>query len=98
MELPLTVRWTSDSGVGEAEAESREVSSRGLYFSLPKDVKSGSPVEIVMTLPHERTLVGPIRVSCLGQIVRTQQENGGSFGVAVAIVRYNFLRSDEFAA
>jgi PilZ domain-containing protein len=98
MKLPLTVRWISDSGVGEAEVESREVSPRGLYFSLPKDVKSGSTLEIVMTLPHELTLAGSIGVRCLCQIVRTQQEDGDSFGVAVAIVRYEYLRCDEFAA
>ena len=95
MKLPLTVRWTSDSAVGEAVTESREVSSRGVYFFLPKDVKSGSPVEIVMTLPHEVTLAGPVRVRCLGRVMRTQPETGNGIGVAAAIERYEFLRSDE---
>ena len=53
MRLPLTVRWTDENVVGEAVSESREVSSRGLYFHLPNGLKSGSAVEIVMTLPHE---------------------------------------------
>ncbi len=98
MKLPLTVRWTSESAVGEAVTESSEVSSRGIYFSLPKDVKSGSPVEIVMTLPHEVTLAGPVRVRCLGRVMRTHHENGSNVGVAAAIERYEFLRSDESAA
>ncbi len=96
--LPLTVRWTSDSAVGEAVTESREVSSRGLYFHLPKVIKRGSLVEIVMTLPHEVTLAGPVRVRCLGRILRTHQEAGSIVGVAAAIERYEFLRSDESAA
>jgi hypothetical protein len=98
MRLPLTVRWTSESAVGEVVTESREVSSRGLYFYLPKIVKSGSPVEIVMTLPHEITLAGPVRVRCLGRVLRTQQESGNVVGVAAAIERYEFLRGDESAA
>jgi len=45
MRLPITVRWTLRR-VGETSTESRDVSSRGVYFFLAKDVKEGSPVEI----------------------------------------------------
>jgi hypothetical protein len=98
IKLPLTVRWTSGSGVGEANTESQDVSSRGIYFSLPKLVKSGSPVEIVLTLPHEITLAGPVRVRCLGRIQRNEQQQQGCAGLVAEIERYEFLRSDEHAA
>ena len=98
MKLPLTVRWIDNSVVGEVLTESREVSSRGLYFSLPKGLKSGSPVEIVMTLPHELTQAGPVRVRCLGRILRTDTTTPGDIGVAAAIERYEFLRNSESAA
>ena len=39
MRLPLTVRWTDEAVVGEAATESREVSSRGIYFFLPKGLR-----------------------------------------------------------
>lgn len=93
MRLPLTVRWTDESVVGEAMTESREVSSRGLFFHLPKGLKSGSPVEIVMTLPHELTQAGPVRVRCLGRVLRSSQEDAGTVGVAAAIERYEFMRA-----
>ncbi len=98
MKLPLTVRWMDNSVVGEVATESREVSSRGLYFYLPKGLKSGSPVEIVMTLPHELTQAGPVKVRCLGRILRTDSANPGDVGVAAAIERYEFLRNSETAA
>jgi hypothetical protein len=98
MRLPLTVRWTDEAVVGEAATESREVSSRGLYFHLPKGLKSGSPVEIVMTLPHELTQAGPVRVRCLGRILRSSTEYSGEVGVAAAIERYEFMRNGEHAA
>lgn len=98
MRLPLTVRWTDESVVGEAATESREVSSRGLYFHLPKGLKSGSPVEIVMTLPHELTQAGPVRVRCLGRVLRSSPEYSGEVGVAAAIERYEFMRTSESAA
>lgn len=95
MKLPLKVRWTGDASVGEAATETREVSSRGIYFFLPKDLKSGAPLEIVMTLPHEVTLAGPVRVRCLGHVVRTDAEREQDIGVAAAIERYEFLRDGE---
>jgi len=98
MRLPLTVRWTDESVVGEATTESREVSSRGLYFHLPKRLKSGSPLEIVMTLPHELTQAGPVKVRCLGRVLRSTGDTSGEVGVAAAIERYEFMRNSESAA
>src|SRR5258706_11563628 len=67
MRLPLTVRWTTGAAVGETSTESRDVSSRGVYFFLSKDVREGSPVEILLTLPNEITMAGALQVRCLGR-------------------------------
>ena len=93
--LPLTVRWTTGSAVGEMRTESRDVSSRGVYFYLPKEVKQGSPVEILLTLPNEITLAGPVRVRCLGRVQRTEDKVEGSVGVVAAIERYEFMRGED---
>jgi hypothetical protein len=98
IKLPLTVRWTSGTAVGEAATESKDVSSRGVFFFLPKEIKKGAPVEILLTLPHEITLAGPVRVRCLGRIQRTELSVSDTIGVVAAIERYEFLRSDESAA
>ena len=95
MRLPITVRWTTGAAVGETNTESRDVSSRGVYFFLAKDVKEGSPVEILLTLPNEITLAGPVRVRCLGRIQRTEARDQGAIGVVAAIERYEFLRGPE---
>jgi hypothetical protein len=95
MRLPLTVRWTAGTAIGETSTESRDVSSRGVYFYLPKDVKEGSPVEILLTLPNEITLAGPVRVRCLGRVQRTESRAEGEIGVVAAIERYEFVRGDE---
>ena len=95
MRLPLTVRWTTGAAVGETSTESRDVSSRGVYFFLSKDVREGSPVEILLTLPNEITLAGPVRVRCLGRVQRTEPRDEGAIGVVAAIERYEFLRGDE---
>ncbi len=91
--LPLVVRWQAESA-GGVVTETRDVSSRGVYFLVPGAVQKDSPVELVMTLPHEVTLVGPVRVRCLGRVVRTEVRNGGRVGVVAVIERYEFLRGE----
>ncbi len=93
MRLPLTVRWTTGAAVGETSTESRDVSSRGVYFFLSKDVKEGSPVEILLTLPNEITLAGPVRVRCLGRVQRTEQREEGAVGVVATFWRTAIRKS-----
>jgi hypothetical protein len=94
MRLPLKVRM-SEAGPGETTTESEDVSSRGVYFYLPKDVRKGSDVEIMMTLPHEITLAGPVRVRCMGRVHRTERRGEQKVGIVAAIERYEFLRGES---
>lgn len=93
MRLPLKVRLEG-AAPGEQMTESEDVSSRGVYFYLPKEVKKGADVEIMMTLPHEITLAGPVRVRCMGRIHRTERRGDQKVGVVAAIERYEFLRGE----
>jgi len=95
MQLPLSIRWANGTTTGEALSVSKDVSSRGLSFLLPKAVESGALVEIVMTLPHEVTLAGPVRVRCLGRVLRCRPQENAEFHMAAAIDRYEFLRNQR---
>jgi hypothetical protein len=97
MRLPLTVRWAEEGIVGKVVTEAREVSSRGLYFHLPKGLRTDSPVEILMVLPHELTQAGPVCVRCQGRVLRSNVEESGKIGLAVATARYEFVRNSERA-
>ena len=93
--LPMTVRWVTRSGIAEAETESRDISSTGIYFSLPIPVERGTAVEIMMTLPHQVTGNGQTRVRCHGRILRTDALGESRVGVATQIENYQFVRDDE---
>lgn len=95
MQLPLSIRWADGALSGEALSVSRDVSSRGLSFLLPKAISLGALVEIVMTLPHEITFAGPVRVRCLGRILRSRAQESSDYQMAAAIDRYEFLRGEQ---
>jgi hypothetical protein len=90
LRLPLTVRWNDEGVVTDAATESWDVSISGLYFYLPKELKSGLSVEIVMTLPNGLTM------RTHGRVLRNSPEHSGRVGVAAAIERSEFLPNDEF--
>jgi len=92
LKLPMTVRWTTPTGIAEVQTESQDVSSGGVYFCLPKQIEASSPVEIVMMLPNEITLVGRMQVCCEGRVRRTQLLELNRVGVAAQIEHYEFLR------
>ena len=88
LKLPLTVKFSN--GGGEAAAETKDVSARGVFFYLDSKVTEGSPIEFTLTLPPEITLTESIRVRCTGKVVRVDQQ-GSQSGIAAAIDQYDFI-------
>ncbi len=90
LELPVKV---VDQEQGVTTAQTRDVSSRGVYVYLGSEIAEGVPMEFVMTLPTEITLSDPIRVHCSGHVLRVEKLNGRQ-GVAVSIDRYDFMSEE----
>jgi hypothetical protein len=91
LQVPIVLRWRNGSEMREARTVSEDVSSQGVYFSLPEGIKDGTTVEIEMTLPSQVALSGPSRVRCVGRVQRCEQEEGAKAGMAVSINRYEFI-------
>ena len=90
--LPITVRWTNQSGSWEAQTESEDVSARGIYFFQPKEIENCSLLEFVIAFPSEITLAELVRVRCRGHVRRTEIKETDRVGVAAEIERYELLR------
>lgn len=98
IKLPMTVRWANLSGDWETQAESEDITSRGVYFFSPAKIENGSSVEVIIVMPHQITLAEPVRVRCLGHVRRTEIKGTGLLGVVVEIQQYQFLREREKTA
>ena len=91
LKLSITVRSPGVSGGGEVHSECKDVSSQGVYFLMEKSVKSGSALEIMITLPSDITRGEPVRVRCEGRVQRSENLAEGRVGIAAKIERYRFL-------
>jgi len=90
MALPLLVRSSDSEGEAERSGKTRDVSFRGLYFTIDTRYESGTSLELVLTLPKEITMAGDVHIRCFAQVVRVEPLNGHC-GVAARIHRYEFL-------
>jgi hypothetical protein len=91
LRLPVSVSYTED-GVREKNAQTRDVSARGICFFVDSKIASGAAIEFTLTLPPEITLTESIRVRCKGKVVRVEEGDGeGRVAVAAVIDEYEFL-------
>src|SRR5215469_15788045 len=91
LRLPVSVTYTNHSSQ-EWDAQTRDVSARGICFYLDENVAAGSGIEFTLTLPSEITLTEAIRVHCKGKVVRVDPTPGnGKIAVAAVIDEYEFL-------
>jgi hypothetical protein len=89
--LRLPVSVTAEN-ISAKEAQTRDVSARGVCFFVDSAIAVGSGLEFTLTLPPEITLTESIRVRCRGKVVRVQGgAPEGKVGVAAVIDEYEFL-------
>ncbi len=91
LRLPVTIKF-NDGPVAEAQAQTRDVSARGVFFYMDSKIEEGSTIEFTLTLPPEITLTESIRVRCRGKVVRVDQAGAGSkVGIGAVIEQYDFV-------
>ena len=93
MRLPVAVK--ADHKGDRQVVETRDVSSSGVYFDFSGPLEVGTAVEFLLTLPEPITKGSPVRIRCIGKVVRLDKTPGGNpghTGVAATIERYEFVR------
>jgi hypothetical protein len=76
----------------EVDAQTRDVSMRGVFIYLDKRVMAGSILEVVLPLPETVTDAQEMWVRCKCRVVRVEDTGKGKeFGVAAIIEEYEPL-------
>jgi len=97
MRLPASIRLAGDAG--EFHTETQNVSARGVFFYLDREVAEGSRIEVTLTFPPHVTLTDAVRVRFTARVVRVESPlPSARIGVAAAIEEYEFLRANPGAA
>jgi hypothetical protein len=77
--------------VEESSAQTRDVSTNGVFLYTESRMVEGSNVELVLILPPELTSGERCWVCCHAQVLRVEEGPGTKFGVAAEIRRMDVL-------
>jgi len=94
MQLPVSVK-VEELAAEQQVVQTRDVSSSGVFFEFDSPLDVGAPLEFLLTLPEPITKGSPVRIRCIGKVVRVEHGSEGqasNVGVAATIERYEFLR------
>lgn len=79
--------------------QTRDISTRGVYFKLQKELSPGTELDFTLTLPAEITQGMEVFVRAHGRVVRVDRgnepETAANVGVAAVIERYDIIRGGE---
>jgi hypothetical protein len=91
MRLPAIVRI---EGANEFQTETQNVSARGVFFYLDREVSAGTKIQVTLTFPPHITLTDSVRVRFSARVIRVENPLPSlRIGTAAMIEDYEFLRS-----
>lgn len=79
--------------------QTRDISTRGVYFRLQEDLMPGTELDFTLTLPAEITQGTEVFVRAHGRVVRVDKNKEpdatANVGVAAVIERYDIIRGES---
>jgi PilZ domain len=100
LSLPVIIRLPVENEASSRSGKTRDISTRGVYFTIDQDFGTGAELDITLTLPSEVTRGSEVFIRAMGKVVRVDRtpENGSSrVGVAAVIERYEIIRNEPTA-
>jgi len=97
LSLPVNVRLPITRDTGTHDGQTRDISTRGVYFIMTKELAPGTELDFTLTLPAEITRGSEVFVRAHGRVVRVDKQRDDeheTIGVAAVIERYDIIRGD----
>ncbi len=97
LSLPVVIRVPVESDASACGGKTRDISTRGVYFTIDRDLMAGAELDITLTLPAEITRGIEVFVRAQGKVVRVEnkrQDGYSQIGVAAVIERYDIIRGE----
>jgi hypothetical protein len=101
LSLPVVVRSAAErKQAASRNGQTRDISTRGVYFLIDRQLEAGSTLDFMLTLPAEITQGTEVFIHAQGKVVRVEEKPGeteGRVGVAAIIEKYDIIRTEPAA-
>lgn len=98
LSLPVIVNIPVEKEPSQHSGQTRDISTRGVYFTLREDLAPGTELDFTLTLPAEITRGTEVLVRAHGRVVRVDRKEETvpqmNVGVAAVIERYDIIRGE----
>ena len=97
LSLPVNVRMPINREPRSHSGQTRDISTRGVYFTMQRDLIPGTEVDFTLTLPAEITRGSEVFVRAHGRVIRVDKRSDDdheTIGVAAVIERYDIIRGE----
>jgi len=97
LSLPVSIRLPITREPRSHSGQTRDISTRGVYFMVQNELAPGTEVDFTLTLPAEITRGTEVFVRAHGRVVRVDKRTDDaheSIGVAAVIERYDIIRGE----
>jgi PilZ domain len=97
LSLPIIVRGPVDKEGASLTGKTRDISSRGVYFTIDNNLSAGVRLDLMMILPAKVTGATEVFIRATGRVIRvdTRSVNGDrKVDVAAILERYEIIRNE----
>jgi len=98
LNLPVVVRAAAERKAADSRnGQTRDISTRGVYFLIDQSLEPGSTLDFMLTLPAEITQGTEVFIHAQGKVVRVERKPGEDaerLGVAAVIEKYDIIRAE----
>src|SRR5258708_29409882 len=97
LSLPVIIRVPVEKEISSRSGKTRDISTRGVYFTIDQDLGTGAELDITLTLPAEVTRGSEVFIRAMGKVVRIDKKPDSEtsrVGVAAVIERYEIIRPE----
>ena len=97
LSLPVSIRLPITREPRSHKGQTRDISTRGVYFMMQNELAPGTELDFTLTLPAEITRGTEVFVRAHGRVVRVDKRTDDaheSIGVAAVIERYDIIRGE----
>jgi hypothetical protein len=97
LSLPVNVRLPISREPRSHNGQTRDISTRGVYFTMQNELAPGTELDFTLTLPAEITRGTEVFVRAHGRVIRVDKRTDDAhetIGVAAVIERYDIIRGE----
>jgi hypothetical protein len=101
LSLPVVVRASFDKKAASRTGMTRDISTRGVYFTIDNNLSAGVELDLRMIFPAEVTGGTEVFISVTGKVIRVDKRPGNGdqkVDVAVVFEMYGIVRNEAAIA